>query len=133
MTRLTVFYDSRCPLCMAEIRQLDALNADGQLQLEDIHGDDFSQRYPHIDPQQADRVLHGQLEDGRMIYGLDVTAEAWSRVGKYRWLKVLRWPLLRQLSDLVYRLFARYRHPLARLLTGKSRADACNDERCKFD
>ena len=123
MTRLTVFYDSHCPLCMAEIRQLAALDVHGRLRLEDIHGEDFSQRFPHIDPQQADRVLHGQFEDGRMIYGLDVTAEAWGRVGKHRWLKVLRWPLLRPLSDLGYRLFARYRHPLARLLTGQSRAE----------
>ena len=123
--RLTIFYDGRCPLCLAEMRQLQAANTAGLLRFEDLHAQDFAQRYPHIDPQRADRILHGQLESGEVLLGLDVTWQAWSRVGKHRWLAVLRWPLLRPIADVAYRLFARYRHSISYLLTGKPRCETC--------
>ncbi|HEY9151202.1 MAG: DUF393 domain-containing protein [Gammaproteobacteria bacterium] len=123
--RLTIFYDGGCPLCMAEMRQLQASDREGKLAFVNLHDVDFSERYPHIDPVRADRVLHGQLESGELLHGLDVTCLAWSLVGKHKWLSVLRWPILRPLSDLTYRLFARYRHGISRLLTGKPRCTSC--------
>jgi predicted DCC family thiol-disulfide oxidoreductase YuxK len=123
--RLTIFYDGGCPLCMAEMRQLQASDRDGKLVFVNLHDVDFSERYPHIDPVRADRLLHGQLESGELLHGLDVTCLAWSLVGKHKWLSVLRWPILRPLSDLAYRLFARYRHGISRLLTGRPRCTSC--------
>lgn len=123
--RLTIFYDGGCPLCMAEMRQLQASDRDGKLVFVNLHDVDFSERYPHIDPVRADRLLHGQLESGELLHGLDVTCLAWSLVGKHKWLSVLRWPILRPLSDLAYRLFARYRHGISRLLTGRPRCSSC--------
>lgn len=123
--RLTIFYDGGCPLCMAEMRQLQASDRDGKLVFVNLHDVDFAERYPHIDPVRADRLLHGQLESGELLHGLDVTCLAWSLVGKHKWLSVLRWPILRPLSDLAYRLFARYRHGISRLLTGRPRCTSC--------
>jgi predicted DCC family thiol-disulfide oxidoreductase YuxK len=123
--RLTIFYDGGCPLCMAEMCQLQASDRDGKLVFVNLHDVDFSERYPHIDPVRADRLLHGQLESGELLHGLDVTCLAWSLVGKHKWLSVLRWPILRPLSDLAYRLFARYRHGISRLLTGRPRCTSC--------
>lgn len=123
--RLTIFYDGGCPLCMAEMRQLQASDRDGSLVFANLQDADFAQRYPHIDPVRADRLLHGQLESGELLQGLDVTCLAWSLVGKHQWLSVLRWPILRPFADLVYRLFARYRHGISRLLTGRPRCTSC--------
>lgn len=126
---LTVFYDGSCPLCVAEMRQLrtldDARDGPARLQLEDILQVDFRQRYPHIDPMQADRILHGQLSDGRVLVGLDVTCLAWQLVGRKPWLQILRWPVLRWFADLAYRLFARNRFRLSWLLTGQRRCRSC--------
>jgi predicted DCC family thiol-disulfide oxidoreductase YuxK len=121
MQTLTLFYDSYCPLCANEMDQLRRLDTHKRLRFADIHAVDFSQRYPDIDPQAADRILHARYDDGRMIYGLDVTHQAWALVGKQRWLAVLRWPVIRWFADLGYRFFARYRYGISLVLTGQRR------------
>lgn len=131
--KLTIFYDGFCPLCSAEINQLKAFDSANQLCFEDIHAPDFVQRYPYIDQIEANRILHGQLSNGEMIYGLDVTCLAWKSVGKHRWLAVLRWPVIRWFADRLYLFFARYRNTIsslmARLFTEKSNTLSCQS--CK--
>ena len=82
---------------------------------------------PHIDPHAADRILHGELTDGSMIYGLDVTRTAWQLVGKGHWFAFLRWPLIRPIADLAYHFFARHRHHISGWF---GRTELC-DERCR--
>lgn len=125
MTQLTIFYDGGCPLCAAEIEQLIKLNGESNLAFENIYARDFVQRFPHIDRQAADLVLHGQLESGEMIYGLEVTYQAWVMVGKRHWVAILRWPLFKQCAELGYRLFAKYRHRISRLVMGRARCERC--------
>jgi len=121
--QLRIFYDGRCPLCVAEMRQLASLDANSQLALEDISAADFSTRFPHVDVAEANRILQGELPDGRLIHGLDVTCLAWRVVGKGHRVAFLRWPLIRPVADMTYRIFARYRYGISRLLTGKPRCD----------
>ena len=123
--QLTVFYDGRCPLCLAEMRQLSAHNTEGRVVLEDLHAPGFVERFPHIDPVRAQNLLHGELDSGEILLGLDVTCTAWSLVGRHRWLAVLRWPLIRPVADRVYLWFARHRHRISRLVTGKQRCETC--------
>lgn len=126
--KLTIFYDGQCPLCLAEMRQLQASDHAGRLRFVNLSACDFSQRYPHIDPLKANRVLHGQLDSGELLTGLDVTHRAWSMVGRHRWIAILRWPLIRQLADRVYLLFARYRHTISYVVTRKPRCASCTLE-----
>lgn len=123
--KLTIFYDSQCPLCSAEINQLRLLDLNDRLRFEDLHAPDFMKRFPYIDPVHANRILHGQLENGQMIFGLDVTCRAWAAVGKHRWLAILRWPVIRWIADLCYLFFARYRHVISRFVASgiKNRPD----------
>ena len=127
---LTIFYDGKCPLCAAEMKSLAKFDTKHQLVLEDLHADDFQQRFPHIDPIAADRVLHGQLADGRIIKGLDVTCTAWKLVNKHKWLQVLRWPVIRFFADKGYLFFARYRHPISAFVSGKKRCEPCQKDSC---
>lgn len=129
MAELTIFYDGGCPLCVSEMRHLSRLDTEQKIRLENIYADDFSQRFPHINQQRADEILHGQLASGEMIYALDVTYQAWSLVGRRHWVAPLRWPLVRQVAHLFYLLFARYRAPISRLLTGSDRCELCNISR----
>lgn len=126
MPALTIFFDGHCPLCAREIQALRKLDQQQALQFENIHAADFQARFPAIDLNEADRRLHGQRDDGQMLYGLDVTAQAWALVGKHRWLTWLRIPVLRQISDVVYWLFARLRHPLGKLFSHPH----CPDNQC---
>ncbi|RUO62083.1 DUF393 domain-containing protein [Pseudidiomarina insulisalsae] len=110
------------------MRHLKALDqARGQnLAFENIWASDFSQRFPHVDIAEANRILHAQTADGTMLYGLDVTHAAWSAVGR-GWLTApLRWPLLRWLADHGYLGFARYRNRISKLITGKERCLECS-------
>lgn len=127
--KLTIFYDGCCPLCAIEIKQLRDYDADNRLAFEDIHAPDFDKRYPHIDPVKANEILHGQLSDGELIYGLEVTCRAWKAVGKHRWLSILRWPVIRWFADLVYLFFARHRNRISSLLAGNKKIQECNS--CK--
>ena len=123
--KLTIFYDAQCPLCDAEISQLKAYDNQQQLSFEDINAPDFSQRFAHIDKLKANRILHGQLNTGEMIFGLDVTCMAWKTVGKHRWLTVLRWPVIRWFADLAYLLFARYRNVISSLFMNRNKVADC--------
>lgn len=124
--KLRIFYDNHCPLCVAEMRQLKALDENQQLELVALNEPEFIHRYPYIDPIKASRKLHGELNNGELLLGLDVTCTAWSLVGKHKWLKMLRWPGIRYLADGVYLLFARYRSNIAYLLTGKTSCESCS-------
>lgn len=125
MSALTIFYDGGCPLCAAEMRHLNSLDVLGKITFEDIYADDFSARFAHIDQQEADRILHGQLANGELIYGLDVTYQAWALVGKRRWVAILRWPLIKQVADVGYLFFAKHRYRISRLVTGQARCESC--------
>lgn len=123
--KLKIFYDGLCPLCSLEINQLKTCDSNNQLSFEDIHAPDFVQRYPYIDQARANRILHGQVSDGGLIYGLDVTCMAWKTVGKHRWLSILRWPVIRWFADLAYMFFARHRSFISGLLSGDKKEPQC--------
>lgn len=127
---LTIFYDGYCPLCTAEMDTLRSLDTHKKLQLEDIHASSFQERFPHIDPVAADKLLHGQLENGQIIKGLDVTCLAWKLVGKHKWMQTLRWPVIRVFADWGYHFFARYRHQISSFVTGKPRCEPCQKNHC---
>ncbi len=103
----TLFYDSRCPLCMREMRLLARL-ADAGLVLQDLHA------VPDL-PDAPTRLikltaLHLQTTDGSWLTGVDATVRAWSHT---RWgflFRVLRWPLVRPLADWFYAVWARRRY-----------------------
>lgn len=127
MTQLIIFYDGGCPLCVKEMRHLKKLDERNHIQFENINEADFAERFPHVNVNvdDANAYLHGQLADGRMIYGLDVTHAAWREVGKGWLIAPLRWPGIRWLADKIYLGFARHRNRISRLLTGQSRCSQC--------
>jgi predicted DCC family thiol-disulfide oxidoreductase YuxK len=129
MSALRVYYDGLCPLCVREMNKIKELDSNNQLDLQDINATDFSERFPHIDPVKADRILHGELPDGRVILGLDVTCLAWKIVGKGHWFGFMRWPLIGPVADQMYLLFARHRHRISSWF-GERGSIVC-DDRCK--
>ena len=131
MVELKIFYDGGCPLCLAEMKHLLSLDINQSIDLVDINQQGFEEKYPEINKRKADAILHGQLANGSIIVGLDVTHKAWTLVGKGHWTAILRWPVIRFFTDLAYLIFAKYRHPLSRLITGKSRCESCSLERDK--
>ena len=124
--QLIIFYDGGCPLCVKEMRHLKRLDKEGRIQFESVNEPDFSQRYPQVEVAKANQYLHGQVSSGDMIYGLDVTHEAWSLVGKGWMIAPLRWPVIRWFADKTYLFFARNRNRISKLLTGEERCSQCS-------
>jgi predicted DCC family thiol-disulfide oxidoreductase YuxK len=116
---------------MAEMKQLKAYDTADQIQLVDLHANDFSAHYPHIDKTDAMNILHGQLNSGEILQGLDVTCQAWSLVKKHRWLMLLRWPLIKPLADRAYRFFARHRNRISHFLMGNATCNSCTPNKCE--
>ena len=131
MTELTIFYDGGCPLCLAEMKHLLKLDKHNKLELVDINQQGFEAMYPNINRTKAEQILHAQLADGSILLGLDVTHKAWSLVGKGQWTAILRWPIVRVITDFFYLQFARHRHFLSRAITGQERCESCSLERKK--
>lgn len=107
------------------MRRLATLNHRDQILFVDLHESGFAERYPDVDPQKADAILHGRLANGDWLYGLDVTAAAWSLVGKGGRVNFLRWRWLRPVSDRLYLFFARHRYTISWVFTGKRRCASC--------
>ena len=123
---LTIYYDGHCPLCMIEMKSLKRHDNKNAINLIDLHNDNFSNDYPHINKTEAINILHGQLDTGELLLGLDVTCKAWGLVGKHKWIIILRWPIIRTITDVFYRLFARHRSKISYLLTRKKTCNSCN-------
>lgn len=130
---MIIFYDALCPLCNLEMKHLRQADTQHRLTLEDLNAEDFSQRFPHIDPSKAMNLLHGQTQYGKIIYGLDVTYQAWKTVGKHRWLVILRLPVIKFFADIGYTFFAKHRQTISRILMPKSQHIQCNDNQCSPD
>lgn len=114
--KATIFYDSQCPLCQLEMNHLRESGGDQYFQLQDLHTTDFNKRYPHINPAKAYQKLHVELANGDIIQGLDANCHLWLSLGKFRWLKILRYPFIRHIADACYAFFARYRNSISALL-----------------
>lgn len=125
---LTIFIDGLCPLCAKEMEHLKALDGRGRIRLVDITTDEFYKFHPEIDAVEAMSVLHAKSSNGDLLLGLDITHKAWSLVGKGSLVAPLRWPVIKWFAGFSYRFFARHRHTISKLLTGKARLDEC--DRC---
>jgi len=127
INNLTIFYDSFCPLCMAEMRHLKKRDETGRLGFVDINAEEFETDYPDMDKEALNARIHGLTDSGEVITGLDVTYHAWRLVG-HGWLYApLRWPVIKPLADMGYKWFAKNRYSISYYLTGKKRCDRCRE------
>jgi len=124
---MIIFYDASCPLCNIEMQHLKDADTKHKIVLEDLNRHDFSTRYPSVNKNKAMAILHAQLPSGEMIYGLDVTYQAWKTVGKYRWMKIFRLPVIRYFADAAYLFFAKHRQTISRLLMPNTQ---CTNDKC---
>ncbi len=122
--RVKVLYDGDCPLCSREIRFLERRDRGrGRIQFEDIANPSFDPGVWGLDDQRVMARIHGVLPNGAVIEGVEVFRHAYAAVGLGWLVAPTRWPGLRRLADLAYRIFARNR------LRWTGRASACEGGR----
>ena len=115
---LTVAYDGDCPLCRSAARRLEKLDTRGRLTLvpfQDLASRDEQGNWPR--PGELAGALHVIRPDGSFVSGGKAVLEVASEVPRLRPLAVLgRLPIVNRLVEPLYRLVARHRHRLSRLI-----------------
>ena len=127
VVKRTIYYDGLCQLCSREIDAFQVLVRDGSLAYVDISLPEFDAAAHGVDPVVVNRHMHVRDEEsGRMLIGVDALAGMWECVPGFRWLAWLtRLPVLRQISDVGYEVFAWVRPKLP-----KRTRPACDTGRC---
>ena len=80
--KFTFLFDGGCPLCLRETNFLKKRDISNQILFIDINRKDYDQSlYSNISYSKAMSNLHGIMENGEIIRGLDVLAYSYELVG----------------------------------------------------
>jgi predicted DCC family thiol-disulfide oxidoreductase YuxK len=123
-TEIEVFYDGACPLCRREIAWIRKLDRRDRIQFTDIASEDFQSASVGKSHDELMAKMHGRLPTGEIITGVEVFRRMYDAVGFRTLANISRWPILRQILDVGYRLFARLRLKLPR--------SRCADQPCSL-
>ncbi|CAN5421637.1 DUF393 domain-containing protein [soil metagenome] len=121
-----VLYDGECPFCKLEARWLARLDRSGRLALEDIAAPEFDPTLYHSTLPELMGTLHGVFPDGRQTRGLETFRQAYRAVGLGWLLAPTGWPILRNVADFGYKVFARYRVRMGGLFGRSCASDRCS-------
>ncbi|MDP2399429.1 MAG: DUF393 domain-containing protein [Burkholderiales bacterium] len=114
MQTLTIYFDGRCPLCLAEIHVLRTRNRRDLLRFVDVTAQDYRESSHGVSCDAALANIHARLGDNTLLRGPAVFAEAYRRADLTRSAWLLSRPALQPLLTFAYRQFARHRHAVSR-------------------
>jgi predicted DCC family thiol-disulfide oxidoreductase YuxK len=109
--KLTVWYNTKCPVCSRGIawqnRRLVQAARSGAIEFRDINLEPEALARFDADVEDVRRRLHGIGPDGRLYVGADCAIEIWRRTPGDLWLaRLLGLPVLRQITRVAYDRFA---------------------------
>ena len=121
-------FDGGCPLCLRETRFLKKKDVSNKINFIDINNDNYNPLlYKDISYTEAMSTLHGILENGDIIKGLDVLAYAYKLIGLGWVYYPLKIKFLSPLLRLFYQYWAKYRLKI----TGRSNIEKLCTSECK--
>lgn len=107
---ITVFYDSRCPLCAREIAYYKRIDTQRQIHFQPLIEAPGTLLYLGVSQVQALQKLHALDTEGRLHIGVDAFILIWQQLPHWRALaRVLQLPLLKQIAEFTYDKFAVWR------------------------
>jgi predicted DCC family thiol-disulfide oxidoreductase YuxK len=127
---LTLYYDGNCPFCRTEMARLRSWDRGGRLAFVDIALPGFDPAFLNATLADLNREMVSQAADGRVYIGTDSILQAYQLVGRGALVWPLRVPGLRTLLAHAYRLFARHRYAISRVLGYRS-VPPCTDGVCQ--
>jgi len=120
---VNIIYDSKCSVCKLEIdflarRDSEKINVGApRLKVTDLEGDDYDPTDPAnggVTYREGMAAIHGVTADGKVVKGVPVFSLAYSQVGLGWLFRVTTWPIVKQLVNVGYDLFAKYRTNITR-------------------
>ena len=123
--RITLLYDAACPLCSREARLLKRFNTQGNLLFEDISAPVFNPDRYGLTQDDVMGHIHAILPNGQAVTGMEAFRQCYAAVGLGFLMAPTNWPMLRDVFDRGYALFAQNRLKL----TG--RGHVCESQTCR--
>ena len=119
---IEVFFDGGCPLCRREIDFLRRRDRRDKIRFTDISSPDFQGAAVGMTDEALMAQMHGRLPDGTWLRGVEVFRRMYAAVGFGPLVFLSRAPLISQLLDGAYAVFARNRLRF----TGRCTANGCS-------
>lgn len=111
-------------MCSREMKFLMQKNKSGGLAFEDTTSPGFDPAKYGI-TTDPNRLIHAVTSDGQIVVGVEVFRRAYREIG-FGWLLApTGWPVLRPFFDLLYRIFAKNRLKIGRLLGRSCDSGTC--------
>jgi predicted DCC family thiol-disulfide oxidoreductase YuxK len=107
---IKVFYDGACGLCAKEIRHYELIAPQGIFHWVDISKDSHEFESLGFKRTNGLKALHVVDDKGQLHIGVDAFITIWKRLDGWKILGFLiELPVVKQLTGLVYRYFAKWR------------------------
>ncbi len=126
--KLIFLYDGGCPLCLRETNFLKSKDELNKIDFVDINNVNYNPiLFKDISYAEAMSNLHGILENGNIIKGIDVLAYSYELIG----LGWVYYPLKIEFLAPVLRLFYKYWAKYRLKITGRSNIEKLCTSECK--
>ena len=126
--KLIFLFDGGCPLCLRETNFLKSKDELNKIDFVDINNVDYNPiLFKNISYAEAMSNLHGILENGNIIKGLDVLAYSYELIG----LGWVYYPLKIEFFAPVLRLFYKFWAKYRLKITGRSNIEKLCTSECK--
>ena len=126
--KLIFLFDGGCPLCLRETNFLKSKDELNKIDFVDINNVNYKPiLFKNISYSEAMSNLHGILENGNIIKGLDVLAYSYELIG----LGWVYYPLKIEFLAPVLRLFYKYWANYRLKITGRSNIEKLCTTECK--
>ena len=126
--KLIFLFDGGCPLCLRETNFLKRKDKLNKIDFVDINNCSYNPiLFKDISYAEAMSTLHGILENGNIIKGLDVLAYSYELIG----LGWVYYPLKIEFLAPVLRFFYKYWAKYRLKITGRSNIEKLCTSECK--
>ena len=120
---LNIIYDGKCNICKLEMdflakRDAQKVNVGApKLKLTDIESESYDENDPAnggVSYEEGMTAIHAITADGKVIKGVPVFLMAYEKVNLGWLFRLTTWPVVNQIVEMGYDLFAKYRTNLTR-------------------
>ena len=128
LNKFIFLYDGGCPLCLRETNFLRNKDVANKIYFVDINDETYDPKlFQDISYTEAMSTLHGILENGDIIKGLEVLAYSYELIGIGWVYYPLKIKFIAPILRLVYQYWAKYRLKI----TGRSELEKLCSLKCE--
>ncbi len=127
--KLIFLYDGKCPLCLRETNFLKRKDNKNYIRFVDISNKYSPVDFNNISYKEAMSNLHGILESGETILGVNVLAYSYELIGLGWIYYPTKLPIFSDIIKFIYKYWAKYRLNI----TGRGELAKLCDSKCTLN